>query len=731
MKRGGKILAVLLLALWCSFQPATVHATEAQPPTEAQTEAVTGPETEPQTEEEARQGGGYNSKQTFGIDTELDGLSGSAKYLGSQYRDHYSLDLEKTGITEILDAGLNAVANLLFYGIKLFGMLVCFVVNLCLNFSFADTFSGMITDIQSNLIAGVYGQLWLFAVMILSGFILIKLVKRDLAGILQDFAMVIFVSALSILMLYNSETVLTATTDLTKSISGSVFNSLDGMLLDEPNGKGYAENAAGALWVDLVHVPWLTLEFGDAQADGEMVEKILSLEPGSSDRKDIVEDMNDETGCFDKGRGIDRLGMLLCYLVPFILKIVVFTVVALLQMVGQFLAVFIILLATFVLVLALVPTYGTGVLHKWVEKFIDVHLSMIILSFLLALMLWLNKVLFSYAGTFGWFITLLIQSVLCLVLFMNFRTILHLLLHPRDGMQDLQRMMRMMARQNRGGGYDRHGDHDYDKDKDSHSHGQNYGGSQDPYHGQGAYYSQGTYDYQDPYYSQGSHGNGQPSYGVPYQMPPPSYGSGGQPYGEDAQTARHYHTPDAGDYTPPPEQSARDSTDYDAIRRAPTQQELYDLYQEDERSARESGIGEGQEQPAESGDQAKPIHFQAADNEQAGSAAASSEHITGHENGPGDLADASLPQPGESTGEGERKPPIRFQESGTEGQNENAQSQEKIRLPEEEAKAAPAPQAPPQSGYAGTQVQEAREATDPAGERPEMDAPEKEEVDVE
>lgn len=725
MKRGGKILAVLLLALWCSFQPAMVHATEAQPPTEAQTEAVTGLETEPQTEEEGRQGGGYNSKQTFGIDTELDGLSGQAKYVGSQYRDNYKLDLEKTGITELLDAGLNAVANMLFSAIKMVGMGLITFIYFCLDFNFADTFSGFLTSIQTNLIGGVYEQLWLLAVMILAGFILVKMVKRDLAGVLLDFGMVIFVSVLSLLMLHNSATILTVTTNLTKNISSTVFEGLDSVTQEEQNNKSYAQNAAGALWVDLVHVPWLTMEFGDAQVDEEMVEKILSLQPGSSDRKDLVEDLNDETGCFDKSRGIDRLGMLLCYLVPFGLKLVVLAAVAAMQMLGQFLAVFVILLATFVLILALVPTYGIEVIRKWINKFVDVHLSMMILSFLLALMLWLNKVLFSYAGTFGWFITLLIQAVLCLILFMNFRTILHLLLHPRDGMQDLQRMMRMMARQNRGGGYDRHKDHD--KDGDSHSHGQNHGGGQGPY-----YYGQGAYYKQDPYYGSGSNENAPPSYTAPYQTPPPLYGTGGQPYEEEgAQTARHYHTPDEGAYMSPPEQSAREATDYDAIRRAPTQQELYDLYQEDERSARESGMGDNQEQPAESGDQAKPIHFQAADNEQAGSAAASAEHSTGHENGPGDLADATLPQSGEPAGEGERKPPIRFQESGNEGQGGHAQSQEKIRLPEEEAQAAPVSQAPPQSGYARPQAQETREATDPAGERPEMDAPEKEEIDVE
>lgn len=715
MRKGRKILAVSLLVLGCFLFPATVYATEPETQTQTQTEAVT----EPQTETEGKQGGGYNSKQTFGIDTELDGLSGNAKYLGSQYRDNYKLDLEKTGITEILDAGLNAVANMLFSAIRMIGMGLITFIYFCLDFNFADAFSRFLTGIQSSLFSGVYEQLWLLAVMILAGFILMKLVKRDLAGILTDFFMVIFVSVLSMAMIHNSATILTASTDLTKNISSGIFQGLDNATQGEQNNKSYAQNAAGALWVDLVHMPWLTMEFGDAQVDEEMVEKILSLEPGSSDRKDIVEDLNEETGCFDKSRGIDRLGMLLCYLVPFLLKLVVLAAISAMQMLGQFLAVFVILLATFVLILALVPSYGIDVIRKWLDKFVDVHLSMMILSFLLALMLWLNKVLFTYAGTFGWFITLLIQSVLCLILALNFKTILHLLLHPRDGMQDVQRMLRMMARQNRQGqgGGDYYSPPYEDRGNPSQGQGETYGGGQESSYGQGTGYGPG-------YYGQGESYDQEAYYGHTSgyrDIPPYDMGDQGYSDGDGTQPQASYYRPPQ----PPPYMDARYAQDYGAVRRAPTQQEIYDLYQDAPDA--EIIVEENQDPAAVLAIQAKPIPL-LVDKEREMAVASDSGSTAGAGYANEETAPADEGPEQSTEMEEERRAPVKFRENGIAGQDAAAQSQENIRVSGEEAQKAPVQESLPQAGYAGPQTEEVRELEESVEERPETESIQTEEA---
>lgn len=442
--RIGGLLAACVICIG-SLLWVPINGTAAETQTEQQTERQTE-------EEEEKVSGEYDSKKTYGIDQEFDKLSGNAKYLGSAYRQNYYLDLEKTGITEIADAAANGLANMLFSALQMLAMLTCSIVYYCLEFSLSESIASFVTDIQKELLNGVYQQLWLLGVAAMGASIVGKMLKRQMAEILLDLCMVVLVTVLAALVGTHSAKVLTASSDLTKSVSNSIFKGLD-TATGMSGGDDYAAAAAGSLWVDMIHSPWLTLEFGSVNPDGEVVEELLSLAPKSTDRKDVVKDMTKETGCFASGRGWGRLGMLLCYIIPFLLKGAVFILIGVLQFLGQILAMFVLLLAVFVLALAMIPAYGASIIQKWLGKFLDVHLSMAILSFLMALLIWLNKVLFSFAGDFGWLICLLFQAVVCVLLFLNYRTILFMLLHPRDGMSEINRMMRRMQRQSRFSGF--------------------------------------------------------------------------------------------------------------------------------------------------------------------------------------------------------------------------------------------------------------------------------------
>lgn len=462
MKRCIEIL--FLCFLLCILpMPAVVTASQISPEEETQQQTETEQDTEQQTEteqetetESAGQGGTYNSKQTFGIEGEFDDLPGTSKYLGSTYRTNYYLDLEKTGITDAVDAAANGLANCIFSAFQMIAMVVGSVVYFCLDFSLADAVAGFIAELQTGLITGIFQEIWIFSFFVLGAGIAVKMFKHALMEILKDLTMVVFVTVLSILLMSHTNEVLTMSTNLTKSISNSVFSGLDTVTGGTTEGQSYAATAAGALWSDMIHEPWLTLEFGSISPEEEVVEELLSLQPGSSDRADIVKDMTKETGCFEKSRGWGRIGLLFTYFIPFIMKAAVFIVVALLQFLGQFLAVFVILLAAFVLTLAIIPSYGLELLRKWMQMFVDVHLSMVILSFLMAMMIWLNKILYSFAGTFGWFLSLLFQAAICVILALNFKTIMFMLLHPRNGMNEANRMMRQMMRRN---GFGRGGFH--------------------------------------------------------------------------------------------------------------------------------------------------------------------------------------------------------------------------------------------------------------------------------
>jgi hypothetical protein len=520
-------------------------------------------------EETAGQSGDYNSKQTFGIDEEFDKLTGHAKYLGSDYRDNYNLDLEETGLTGIVDSAANGLANAFFIMLKGFATVVCAIVYFCLDFSLADTISDFITQLQTGLIKGIFQELWILSAVVMFVSIVGKLFKRQMAEILKDLAMVVFVTVLSVLLMSHTKEVLTASTNLTKSVSNSVFVGLDtatGMSGD----VDYATNAAGSLWTDMIHEPWLTLEFGSVAPDDAVVDEILSLRPGSSDRADIIKDMTKETGCFDKERAWGRLGMIFVYMIPFFLKGVIFITISLLQALAQVLAVFVILLAAFVLFLAIMPNYGMEILKKWMQMFFDAHLGMVILSFLMAMMIWLNKVLYSFAGTYGWLISLLFQAALCIVLSLNFKVIMLTLLYPRNTAKELNRKVRQSLRT--GGRHpsgSRNNDYNYENGFDEYDEYDDYNDYED-------------YDYED-YGHQKTHESNRSS--LEQSMYKSSSANKASPDSDtrgeqDYQSDNHPTSP----------------TDYQAMHNAPSQQELYNLFNSksgfSEPNRDEEGIGE-------------------------------------------------------------------------------------------------------------------------------------------
>jgi len=256
------------------------------------------------------------------------------------------------------------------------------------------------------------------------------------------------------------------------------------------------------------------------------------------------------------------------------------------------------LLAFIVLVLAMIPRYGTSIMGKWLEKFLDVHLSMLVLSFLMALLIWINKMAYTLAGTIGWFIAMVLQAVICVVLFMNYKTILFMLMHPRDGMSDINRMLHRMNRQGSRG----YQGNTYDAEDD------NYSGRR---HRRREYEDYDDYEPDDgyrgvPYYSQRNDGMGVDPYGETDRYSHPRYPAY---YNRESGTVG-YREPDMGDRSDsrqtgqvdasngninsrgsqetlqePVIESAdtmQDRPDYAAIRNAPSGQELYNMFENTE-----------------------------------------------------------------------------------------------------------------------------------------------------
>ena len=375
----------------------------------------------------------------FGITNEFDGLSGNAKYLGSEYRDNYQMDMEKLGMTEAADKAFNAVANVVFSGIHFIGYTASVLFYYAMDFDLAQLLKDQIDAIQSALHDSVFSPMLQIGIVGAIIIAITRFAKRDFIGLVEQFGKVIFIIFLSFMVVKDSSTILSYATGITKSISVSILTGASNGTVDT-NVTDFAAEAAGTLWTSLVHNPWLSLEFGNYSYSDEDVEALLSKQT-EKERKSLVKSMMDgDDGPFAKGRSAERIGNGVMILLTVTFKSIVYVGVAILQVGFQGLAIFYIMLAPVILILSLFPGYDIQLLAIWTKKILETQVGVLLLTFLMGFMILIDNVMTSLAGTIGWFPVLIIQIVAYAFLFMNRGKILHLMSEAQRGVQMPRRM---------------------------------------------------------------------------------------------------------------------------------------------------------------------------------------------------------------------------------------------------------------------------------------------------
>ncbi|MBD5480835.1 MAG: hypothetical protein HDR14_16400 [Lachnospiraceae bacterium] len=340
--------------------------------------------------------------------------SGDAKYINKS--DYYCLDMEKTGLLESGDAIMNSIANMLFTFIKWLGKVTVMLFYYCMDFDMSAMFKDQINGIQSALNSGIFKPLFLLGFCGSAVIMLRKMVRRDLMGAYGQVLKVVAIVVLSILVVQESSTVLTKTTEITKSISTQALMGMQG------GGKvdisDYAAQSAGALWMNLIHQPWVFIEFSGENPGEETIEKLLGFvdgtyEPGGKDRKNLVEKY--EGNAFDHERGAEKIGFMFTYLIPFVIKCVIYILMALLTLFFQLIAIFYTFLAPVVLILIMVPGYER-LLTEWLRKVLESQLSILIMSFLMGLLLKMDALLYeTCAGDWGWLVVMIVETVVAVL----------------------------------------------------------------------------------------------------------------------------------------------------------------------------------------------------------------------------------------------------------------------------------------------------------------------------
>ena len=365
------------------------------------------------------------SSSAIGEVQELNNLSGNAKYLGSAYRDNYSLDIEEVeisdGIGEYLAGktmeGLNALAKVFFFLERLLAYLTVVVFYVSFNLNLVDLFGSQVSVIQQALNDSIFQPLFLMGCAAAFCVLIGRMLRQDLAGALGQIVKVIAIVMMSILVVTKSDTMLSMCNNITKEISLEILVGVNSANGYSDNINAFSGEAAGILWNNMVHQPWLTMEFGYTASDDQVL-GLLSYKPGAEERKDAI--AADESGSFLVERATERLGFSFLYLIPCIMKCGIYIIIVLIQLVFQLLSIVYLFMAPLVLIVSLFPGYD-GLIGGWLRKILETQISILVLSLIIGILIKFDELIFDWSRSvgFGWMIALTIQIAIAIALFLN------------------------------------------------------------------------------------------------------------------------------------------------------------------------------------------------------------------------------------------------------------------------------------------------------------------------
>lgn len=365
------------------------------------------------------------SSSAIGEVQEFNNLSGNAKYLGSAYRDNYSLDIEEVelsdGIGEYLAGktmeGLNALAKVFFFLERLLAYLTVVVFYVSFNLNLVDLFGSQVSVIQQALNDSIFQPLFLMGCAAAFCVLIGRMVRQDLAGALGQIVKVIAIVMMSILVVTKSDTMLSMCNNITKEISLEILVGVNSANGYSDNINAFSGEAAGILWNNMVHQPWLTMEFGYTANDDQVL-GLLSYKPGAEERKDAI--AADESGSFLVERATERLGFSFLYLIPCIMKCGIYIIIVLIQLVFQLLSIVYLFMAPLVLIVSLFPGYD-GLIGGWLRKILETQISILVLSLIIGILIKFDELIFDWSRSvgFGWMIALTIQIAIAIALFLN------------------------------------------------------------------------------------------------------------------------------------------------------------------------------------------------------------------------------------------------------------------------------------------------------------------------
>ena len=356
--------------------------------------------------------------------------NGWGQFIQDQYRSNYNLDSEKLGgISGWLNMVMNGLSNMVFYLQILLSWLGVSIFNLCFEANITNAFLDILTSVSTSLHNGVFNKFYMIMFMVSLISILIYFAKRNFSAVFSHILVVALIVSLSVIIKSdNARNFIVETTSFSREIGESLVNAMVGTSSDENESKDVnTKEIVGSLWSNLVHKPWMILEFdgkydvNNESNDSEGMtasKKILSQRQSSDEREKVFEELGIKNISYS-GRVASTVILFLITLV----KLMILIAISVVQVFMQIMGISIVLIAPFMLLMAIVPFFGGLNLIKWLgEKYLGVQITIVLLSFIIGVLLLIDSVTLTFFMDLGasFPIALMIQSV-CWIMVIVFR----------------------------------------------------------------------------------------------------------------------------------------------------------------------------------------------------------------------------------------------------------------------------------------------------------------------
>jgi len=349
---------------------------------------------------------------------EVFGSQNNSPYL-TKYINNYYLDMREMGAIERIqkmEGAFNGIANLLFTLQAYLARMLIIVVYYAYEIDVYSIFSGLIDSVFKEMKLALFDELSMVAIVLLGIYYLTKIIADQKTQVWVAILQTVFILVLALALFNNPTGMLKRIDEYSKDMSRSVLAGTYKATNQGHTPKSAVIAASNDIWIMFVHKPWQILEFGSIEIAEREQDKILSLAPGSKERQAIIDELAKDGKLFSPDWGIKRTGFMLLYMLPMFVMGVIIGALALLIIGYQFLAMFFTLMGIFVFILALVPFFGPRIINNWASKIIANGFIKVLISFILALIFAVNAALFNLIGVYGWFVILMLQIAMILMI---------------------------------------------------------------------------------------------------------------------------------------------------------------------------------------------------------------------------------------------------------------------------------------------------------------------------